>query len=52
MKRYKNALFVADREDGIQASLERAVSVAHTNGARLTVMDITPETGLADYFQQ
>jgi len=52
MKRFKNILFVADREDGLQAALERAVSVAQTNQARLTVMDITPETGLADYFRQ
>lgn len=52
MKRFKNILFIADRDDGLQAALERAVSVAETNPARLTVMDITPDTGLADYFRQ
>jgi len=52
MKRFKNILFIADREDGLQAGLERAVSVAQTNEARLTVMDITPDAGLADYFSQ
>ena len=52
MKRFKNILFIADREDGLQAALTRAVSVARTNEARLTVMDITPDTGLADYFRQ
>ena len=52
MNRFKNILFIADRNDGLQAAMQRAVSVAHTNQARLTVMDITPETGLADYFQQ
>ena len=52
MKRFKNILFIADRDDGLQAALERAFSVAETNRARLTVMDITPDTGLADYFQQ
>lgn len=52
MKRFKNILFIADREDGLQAALARAVSVARTNEARLTVMDITPDTGLADYFRQ
>jgi nucleotide-binding universal stress UspA family protein len=52
MKRFKNILFIADREDGLQAGLERAASVARTNEARLTVMDITPDAGLADYFSQ
>jgi nucleotide-binding universal stress UspA family protein len=52
MKRFKNILFIADREDGLQPALERAVSIAHANRARLTVIDITPETGLAGYFGQ
>ena len=52
MKRFKNILFVADREDGLQAGLARAVAVAKTNEARLTVMDITPDAGLVDYFSQ
>jgi nucleotide-binding universal stress UspA family protein len=49
MKRFKNILFVADRDDGIGAALDRAVAISQTNGARLTVMDVTPESGLADY---
>ena len=52
MKRFKNILFVADREDGLGASLDRAAAVAQTNGARLTVMDVTPESGLADYVRR
>lgn len=51
MKRFKNILFVADREDGLAIALDRAAAVLRTNNARLTVMDVTPETGLADYFQ-
>lgn len=45
MKYFKNTLFIAGREDGLQTALERAVSVARTNEARLTVMDITPDAG-------
>ena len=52
MQRFKNILFIADRDDGLQAALERAFSVAETNRARLTVMDITPDTGLADSIRQ
>ena len=52
MKRFKNILFVADREDGLGASLDRAAAVAQTNGARLTVMDVTPDSGLADYVRR
>jgi universal stress protein E len=52
MNRFKNILFVADREDGLQTALERAVAVARTNEARLTVMDITPDTGLAEHFRE
>jgi universal stress protein E len=52
MKRFKNILFVADREDGLSTALERAVAVSRTNGARLTVMDVTPDSGLADYVRR
>ncbi len=52
MKRFKNILFFADREDGLDIALDRAAAVSRTNNARLTVMDVTPETGLADYFQR
>jgi nucleotide-binding universal stress UspA family protein len=49
MNRFKNILFLADRENDMQVALERAVALARTNEARLTVMDVTPEVGLADY---
>jgi nucleotide-binding universal stress UspA family protein len=52
MKRFKNILFFADREDGLDIALDRAAAVSRSNNARLTVMDVTPETGLADYFQR
>ena len=52
MKRFKNILFVADREDGLNTTLDRAVAVSQTNGARLTVMDVTPDSGLADYVKR
>jgi len=52
MKRFKNILFYADRDDGLDIALDRATAVSRTNDARLTVMDVTPETGLADHFQR
>ena len=52
MKRFKNILFIADREDGLNIALDRAIAVSNANGARLTVMDITPDSGLTDYFRQ
>lgn len=52
MKRFKNILFFADREDRISTALDRAVALAESNDARLTVMDVTPDTGLADYFRR
>lgn len=51
MKRFKNILFFADQEAGVNSALERAVELSRNNDARLTVIDVTPETGLADYFQ-
>jgi len=52
MKRFKNILFVADREDGLGVALDRAVALAGSNGARLTVMDVVPEIGIADYIKR
>ena len=52
MKRFKNILFVADREDGLNAALDRAVALSQTNSARLTVIDVTPEAGLGDYVKK
>ena len=52
MKRFRNILFVADREDGLDTALERAVAVSRTNAARLTVMDVAPDAGLDSYLRQ
>jgi len=52
MKRFKNILFLADRSDRLTTALDRAVDLAQTNGARLTVMDVTAEIGLADYIKR
>jgi nucleotide-binding universal stress UspA family protein len=52
MKRFKNILFVADRDDGLTPALDRVAAVASSNDARLTVMDVTPEAGLADVVKQ
>jgi len=50
--RFKNILFVADREDGLDAALDRAVAVSQNNGARLTVMDVTHDAGLNSYLRR
>ena len=52
MKRFRNILFLADRGDGITAGLERAVDLAGTNEARLTVMDVVPEVALSGYIKR
>jgi nucleotide-binding universal stress UspA family protein len=52
MKRFRNILFLADRDDGIAAGLERAVDLAGTNEARLTVMDVVPEVPLSGYLKR
>jgi len=52
MKRFRNILFVADRSDRLTAALDRAVALAEINGARLTVMDVTAEIGVADYIKR
>ena len=52
MKRFRNILFLADREDGISAGLERAVDLAGTNEARLTVIDVVPEVALSGYIKR
>jgi nucleotide-binding universal stress UspA family protein len=52
MKRFRNILFVADRDDGLDTALERAVAVSRTNAARLTVMDVTPDAGLDSYLRR
>ena len=52
MKRFKNILFVADREHGLDAALERAVRLSQSNAARLTVMDVMPDAGLDGYLRR
>jgi nucleotide-binding universal stress UspA family protein len=52
MKRFKNILFVADREGDLETTLEKAVAVSTTNSARLTVMDITADTSIVRYLQR
>jgi len=52
MQRFRNILFIADREDGLDAALDRAVALSTANSARLTVMDVTPEAGIADFVKQ
>jgi nucleotide-binding universal stress UspA family protein len=52
MKRFKNILFIADRDEGITAALDRAIATAETNGARLTVMDVVTEISLAGYIKR
>jgi nucleotide-binding universal stress UspA family protein len=43
LKRFKNILYFADNPDPQHDTLERAVALAKTNDARLTVMDVTAE---------
>jgi len=52
MKRFKNILFFADRHDGLTSTLSRVIALSKANNARLTIMDVTPDSGLADYFNQ
>lgn len=52
MKRFRNILFLADREDGLTAGLERAVNLAGSNEARLTVMGVVPEVPLSGYIKR
>jgi len=42
MKRFKNILYVAQSSVTQDAAMARAVSLAHNNQARLTVMDVVP----------
>ena len=43
MKRFKNIIYFADQPETQNQTLERAVALAKTNGARLTVMDVVAE---------
>ena len=52
MKRFKNILFFADRHDGLSSTLSRVVALSKSNNAKLTIMDVTPDSGLADYINK
>lgn len=52
MNRFKNILFIADRPDGLTDALNRAVALSQSNDARLTVMDVIPDAGVADYIKR
>ena len=43
MKRFKNILYFTDQPDDQSVMLARAVALAKTNRARLTVMDVIAE---------
>lgn len=47
MKRFTNILYFADGALDVGTGLERAVALAKTNAARLTVVDVIGETGKA-----
>jgi universal stress protein E len=47
MRDVKNILYFADGDFGPNSTLRRAVDLARENKARLTLMDVTPESGLA-----
>jgi universal stress protein E len=51
MHRFKNILFLADGPASQRQGLDRAVAVARTNQARLTVLDVTEEVS-ADWDPQ
>lgn len=52
MKRFKNILFFADRDEGLISALSRIISLSKANDARLTIMDVTPDSGLAEYINR
>ncbi len=51
MKRFKNILFLPTTMTESIAPWKGLSNCHATNDARLTVMDVTPEAGLADYIQ-
>jgi nucleotide-binding universal stress UspA family protein len=46
MKRFKNVLYFADGSDRPTPAFDRALHLAHGNGARLTVVDVAAEDDL------
>ncbi len=52
MKRFKNILFFADRDEGLISPLSKVIALSKANDARLTIMDVTPDSGLAEYINK
>lgn len=52
MKRFKNILYHADGKAPSNPSLDQALALAESNQARLTVMDVIPESELAGEVEQ
>jgi len=47
MKRFKNILYYADYEDDQEHALNRAVNLARSNGATLTIIDVIEDSDIA-----
>ncbi len=52
MKRFKNILYFADQNDSHTATLERAMALARSNAAHLTIMDVVEESDLSAEVEQ
>ena len=52
MKRFKNILYHADGGEFQNTALDRAVALAQSNDADLTVMDVVAESNLASEMEQ
>ena len=52
MKRFKNILFFADCDEGLISALSKVIALSKANDAWLTIMDVTPDSGLADHINQ
>ena len=52
MKRFKNILFFTDRDEGLISVLSKVIALSNANDAWLTIIDVTPDSGLADYINQ
>ena len=48
MKRFKNILYFADGALDVEPGLRRAVHLAHSNHARLTLIDVLPASEASD----
>lgn len=52
MKRFKNILYHADGAESPSTSLDRAVALARSNNAALTIVDVVPESNLGSEVAQ